>query len=447
MCPAGVFTKMRGVLLAAVAVVLVGTTVVSRSHATIAVPMYAEKTPAPAPVLGISYRGALAWFDPMTLRMLPGRKAPLRGHFGSWAFSGDRSVVAIARCNDAGSRPGIRFVNARAMRVLGDVRLSKYRGCASSLTWLQHNRLLAVVDVAGSRELVVVDPVRRSVVRRELLPSAWSVALGRTRNELVLLLGNSEIVPARLAIAGPDGHLRTRIVDEVLEGTVVDEQSLDHRSRMVLPGLAVDPGGRQAFLVPARGPIAQIDLETLALSYHEPDPPSLLERFRRWLTPSAQAKAIEGPAREARWLGGGMIAVSGMDYSIRVNAQGEPLEERAPAGLRLVDTTSWRTRVLSLGASTFAVAGGLVITADAQSSEHGSVPGISAFDFDGSVQWWRLTQAESPGWMDSVGSVGYVYRDQWTADVVDLTTGETMSTVRSNENPFPKLLATQSADW
>ena len=69
---------------------------------------------------------------------------------------------------------------------------------------------------------------------------------------------------------------------------------------------------------------------------------------------SAEAKAIEGPVHEARWLGGGMIAVSGMDY---------------------------------------------------------------------------------------------VYRDEWTADVVDLTTGETMSTVRWNENPFPKLLAASSADW
>jgi hypothetical protein len=33
------------------------------------------------------------------------------------------------------------------------------------------------------------------------------------------------------------------------------------------------------------------------------------------------------------------------------------------------------------------------------------------------------------------------------SDVVDLATGNTMATVRSNENPFPKFLAAQSSDW
>jgi hypothetical protein len=161
-------------LLTAVAGVLLRTTVVSRSQATIAVPVGMEKAPAPAPVLGISYRGALVWFDPMTLRMLPGRQAPLRGHIGSWAFSAGRSVVAIARCSDTGSLPGIRFVNARAMRVLGDILLSKYTGCARSLTWLRHDRF----SLWWMRPVLVVHPVDTTSWRTRLLsPEAESFAV------------------------------------------------------------------------------------------------------------------------------------------------------------------------------------------------------------------------------------------------------------------------------
>ena len=38
----------------------------------------------------------------MTLKMLPGRKAQLGGHFGSWAFSNDRRLLALGSCEGPG---------------------------------------------------------------------------------------------------------------------------------------------------------------------------------------------------------------------------------------------------------------------------------------------------------------------------------------------------------
>lgn len=440
---------MRTTSLAVVVVALVGAVSVPRSAATEAGPARVAKTVAP--ILGVSYRsagGTLAWFEPMALRMIPGRKAALGGHSGSWSFSGDRRFLALGSCGAAGAvSPGIRFVDARAMRVLGDLPLSQFRGCASALTWLRSDRLLAVVsvDTANESELRVVNPRTRRVVRRSLLP-ARPAAVGRTRRELVLLLPSfGEFAPARLAVVDSEGATRIRAVERVLAGTIVDETTTDYRARTIQPGLAIDPDGRRAFLVPAAGPVAEIDLETLAVSYHELDRPSLLGRLLQWLTPAVQAKAIEGPVREARWLGDGMLAVSGTDYSVEAR-DGETRLVETPAGLSLIDTRSWTSRLLEPDASGFAVAPGLVIAQGGRwdtELERGFGPGLHAFGLDGHERW-RLHAGEYR-WMDIAASVGYVYSDGGRADVVDLETGTVVA--RVVRDPFPQLLAGQSSSW
>src|SRR5919197_766203 len=146
---------MRGwrIALAATLAVAVVAATTSRSDAR---PSATTKVEAPA-TLGIAIQetafrlphAKLAWFDPLTLKALPGRKAPLAGHVGSWAFSADRSRLAIASCwDETGDATGIRFVNARSMRVLGDLQLARY-GCASALTWIAPRRLLALARTSN----------------------------------------------------------------------------------------------------------------------------------------------------------------------------------------------------------------------------------------------------------------------------------------------------------
>jgi hypothetical protein len=443
---------MRVPLVCAAVIALGAAGAAQQSGATPAEPARAAKV-SPTPVLGIldqSSGGRLAWFDPLTLRTLRGRKPPLGGHYGSWAFSADRATLAIASCGDRRSG-GIRFVNARAMRVLGDVELSRsFSDCTSSLTWLAPRRLLAVVQ--GGVSVVVVDPVARRVLRREALPaSPW--ATGRTRDELVLLLENhGSFAPARVVVVAAEGLTRIVTVDRILAGTVVEEGSSEYRSRSIQPGLAVDPEGRRAFLVPHDGPVAEIDLRTLAVSYHELDRPSLLGRIVRWLTPAAQAKVLEGPMRQARWLGDDMIALSGLDYSVTANANGEPEPVAAPAGVVLIDTRSWRTRALDHEASGFAVGAGLVVAQGGRwdsGQERGHGPGLRAFGIDGRERW-RLHPGEYR-WLDPAGPVGYVQLSEISTEVVDLVSGSVLATVRWDAaNPTieqPQLLAAQVSDW
>jgi hypothetical protein len=441
---------MRSIPLAVALVALVGAISSPRSVATEAGPARAAKV---LPVLGISYgtsRGTLAWFDPTTLRMLPGRKANLGSHFGSWAFSGDRRSLAVGSCEGPGARtPGIRFVDAHRMRVRGDVPLARYRrGCASALTWLRSERLLAVVSTgaSGVSEVVLVDARTRRVLRRSSLPASPS-AVGRTDEELILLVSSfGEFAPARLAVIDSDGAVRVRSVEGILAGTVVDESSAEYRAKTIQPGLAVDPEGRRAFVVPASGPVAEVDLATLDVSYHDLDRPSLLGRLLRWVTPAAQAKVIEGPVREARWLGNGLLAVSGMDYSVEVGANGAGRLRQTPAGVRLIDTHSWTSRLLESEASGVAVGVGLVVAQGGRwdsVEERGYGPGLRAFGLDGTERW-RLHDGEYR-WLDSAGPVGYVRLDDRTADVVDLGSGVVMARVA--RNPFPQLLAAQSSSW
>jgi hypothetical protein len=441
---------MRAPLLA-VLVALVAVAAAQRSGATPADPQRAAKEP---PVLGISQRwsgGRLAWFEPLTLRMLPGRKAPLGGHEGSWAFSADRAILAISSCGDAQSRE-IRFVNARAMRALGDLRILLSADCTRSLTWLAPRRLLAVVQSGGYAAIVAVDPVAREVLRREPLPAGpW--ATGRTRDELVVLLGNhGSFAPARLAVVDADGRIRIATIDRIRAGTIEDREGSEFRSRAIQPGLAVDPETRRAFLIPHAGPVAEIDLRTLAVSYHELDRPSLLGRLLRWLTPAAQAKVLEGPIRNARWLGDGMIAVSGVDYSLAPNAGGEPQMVAAPAGVSLIDTRSWTSRMIDDEGSGFAVGAGLVVAQGGRwdsGEERGFGPGLRAFGLDGRERW-----RHRPGeylWMDPAGPLGYIQISDLSTEVVDLVSGSVRATVRWDVgNPTiqqPQLLAAQVSDW
>ena len=408
---------------------------------------------APAAVLGISTRlpaGTLAWFDPLTLQPLHGRKVGLGFHTGSYAFSADRRTLAIGdQCDDQGGTASLRFVDARAMRRIGDLRLTNEYDCASSLVWLQPNRLLTVLldTSSGRSEVVVVDPTTRRVLRHVSLPDAPVFATGATNHELVLLVGGSDsFAPARVVAVDAEGAARSIVADDILVGNVVDQSTQDVRARTIVPGFAVDPVGRRVFLVPASGPVAQIDLGRLALSYHALEHPSLLQRLLRWLTPSAAAKAIDGPVRQARWLGNGVLAVSGFDYSTVGEGQGQHVVA-APAGVELVDTGSWHAQMLSGASSEVSVAGGLVIAGGGGWDESGQVtsgPGLLGFTFDGARRW-TLHAGEERSLYDSDGPIGYVWLSQGKMEVVDLATGTVLALLERNESadPWPWLLAAQ----
>lgn len=379
----------------------------------------ARATPSTSlPALVSAQRGAeLVRVDPGTLRPLAGKRIEAgsggcAGRSGGtacwsmppWALSPARTLLALAR-NGHGD---LRVVNVRRMRVAADIELAG--GPVGALAWLAPGRLLAVQEVGSERQqLLAVDVARRRVTARRALGGSV-LAVARTPQELVLLVAPANAIGrARLAVADPRGGVRFARLQRILAGSrLVD--AAEHRLERRIPGLAVDPQGRRAFLVDP-SIVAEIDLRTLAVAYHEP---------KRQLT--ARTKSASGPFRSARWLGDGLLAASGTD--------GE-----RPAGLLLVDTRSWTMRTVDPDATSFVLAGDLLLATGAD--------GLSAYGRDG-VRRFRLFDGEQ-AWVARVhAGRAYVGTRQQLVRIVDLSTGRV---VGDRTDPLPQLLVGAGAGW
>jgi hypothetical protein len=123
-----------------------------------------------------------------------------------------------------------------------------------------------------------------------------------------------------------------------------------------VPGIAADPAGRRVYVVPAGGPVAEVAVADLTVTYHRLGrSESPLQRLARWWAPPAEAKIVSGPARTALWLGDGQLVLTGYDGS----AAGQHLE--IPSGLELIDTASWTTRRVDRHSSSALLAAGRLL--------------------------------------------------------------------------------------
>jgi hypothetical protein len=328
--------------------------------ALVALPAASAK--GPQPVLGIDWNSTpdtrLAWYDPSSLAKMPGRKAPLAGHTWPWAFSSDRSRLAIAGQEDAKQ---LRFVNARTMRVLGQVPL-RYAGDVSFVTWVRPDRVLAYVQGYFDGKVVVVDAVQRRIERTIALSDRVAYGGGSFVGGLALLLGTYEgFSPAAVGVIDADGAVRSVTLGRISVGT--SQPGTDSRFETRRPGFAVDPAGRRAFVVDADFTVAEVDLETLAVTYHTPSTRSL-------------AKAVSGPLRVANWLGNGVLAVSGVDYN------GE--ERGSAVGLRFIDANTWTRRLVDPRIASFDVGAGILVgTGPRQEGPHH----YDVYGFDGRFRY------------------------------------------------------------
>jgi hypothetical protein len=212
------------------------------------------------------------------------------------------------------------------------------------------------------------------------------------------------------------------------------------------PGLAVDPSGGRAFLVGAGASVAEIDLATLDVSYHEvSEPISLLGRLRHWLEPAAEAKALTGPTRYARWVSDGLIAVAGSDHSTWKDAQGKEQYRVRAAGVRLIDTHTWTMRTLEADGSYFQTGSDVIFAMGGSwdsSTETRDGVGIVAYDLAGRERY-RLHTDENV-WLNVAASLGYIYLggEGERVEIVDLATGAILGRLdRGARDEWPYLLA------
>jgi hypothetical protein len=373
---------------------------------------------------------SLVRIDPRTLRVQPGRRLGLGGlSIEAWSFARDGARLAFAGVNiDANLwTPSVSIVDTRRLRVLGRVEVAE-RGWVRATAWLPHRRLVAVVQVYEPEirtEVVTIDPRGLKVLERQALLGQLP-RVARTRDRLVLLLTSAEsLEPARLAIVGPTGATRMLVISRIPAGYKARTNSGGAVVQRE-PGLAVDSVGRRAFVVAADGNVAQVALGTGAISYHRvARRVSFFGRLHAWLEPVAAAKLPrEGSTRIARWLGGGMIAVSGGGYAV-VGTGDRALSRFTPAGLRLIDTRRWAVRTLGEGTDTFWHAGDQLLAAattwGGYELEVPRPPGLLVYGADGRERF-RLYAGKHVGVVYTNARRAFVSAEG-RIDVVDLPSG------------------------
>lgn len=381
---------------------------------------------------GVTCDSPLVRLDPRTLRPR-GRR---RLHLGGCASQGVRSPTgaALAIASERYGhqrRPRVRFVDLERWRPAGSVVVGTASALVTAVAWPRPGRVLALVEVNPGdgprrRTIVAIDPRGARVVARRDLPAGEPSAVARTPAGMAVLLGpRSSVGPARLVVVSAGAPMQTLALSRITAGRRFDGYTLVSVRR---PGLAVDPEGNRAFVVGADEPPAEIDLAGGRVVYRTRRV-SLLGRLREWLEPSAEAKGMAGPVRDVRWLGGGRLAVAGE------GADG-------PAGLRIVDTADWSTRVVDRRAPGFTAADGALLVFEAAPDEDTGIyrgRGLTAYAPDGTERFHLFGRRRV---VDLAAAGRYAYATVLPAQrrtyVVDLSAGRVVRVLARPK--LPRLL-------
>ena len=421
--------RVMGVLAVVLVVLgLAGSSMGSGSVAQAPAKSSAELAIVPA------YNGSrLAWLDPATLRPVKRASVALPGGAWSPVRSPAGQYVALGGVGST----GVRIVDVRRMKLTAQAARRSSQRYLRPLAWPTPHRLLVLdypQNAQGAPEaLLAIDPVSKKVVGRTVRASvayAWTEWANMGRRLVLLSEPADRIGPARIVVFGPEaGIIRTGDAG-IAAGLWPDGPP---QSQVAAPGLAVDPAGRNAYIVDLQG-VTRVDLETLDTSYAQiSESRSLLSRILGWIEPAAQAKFLAGFSRQATWLGEGQLAVSGAQYTGA---------RSTPAGLQLVDADTGAARSLEPRASAHAVAQGLVLAfgaAQDEQTQSATGMGVAAFTLDGARLWSALT--DEPVWLaESAGGYAYAPTPQTAfpsgVRVIDLATGEVLRTVRGEMPSF-----------
>jgi hypothetical protein len=356
----------------------------------------------------------LFWADGRTLEPVDSRSVSFSYYYSAIDRSPDETMLALG----ADDRGYVQLVDLGRMASLGTIDIGG-NGYFERLHWVAPDLLLASVSGLPSR-VVALDPVAGKVLSEHALDGTVLSSVP-VDGGLVLLLAPADRIGRARLVAFDGGKVRTVELAEIRAGWEQEgETEEDYRARQSIPALAVEPGGARALVVPAGNRVAEVDLGTLAVRYHDlSEPVSLLGRLRDWLEPAAQAKAIDGPERNAVWLENGLVAVSGSHYKA---GEGDDVDV-TPAGLVLIDPEDWSIRRLSDEASWVASRGGALLASAWDEGSGEQV--VTVFDPDGEQ---RFSLARRGGDLSQTsGGLLYAATDEGRSyELVDLATGASL---------------------
>ena len=397
----------------------------SSSRATTA----AARAPDGEPVLGLVFPPAgegsieLARLHPFTLEAVS-RPVPVGVDWLSSITSPDGKLLAVG----GGDLRRIDLLDRERLSTVGTIPLGKGRGGAWQLAWPRPQTLFAAVDQS---RVLLIDPRSARVVAERQVDGALLGGVVAARDTVVTLVApRGRIGPLALAVLG-----RERTVSVPLrivggwenEGDTPEEFS----SREISPALAVDPSGRRALVVPARGDVAKVELDTLDVTYHSLSRPvSALGRLRDWLEPVAEAKAITGWTRHAAWMSENVVAVTGVEYPSGPSGDEAPHDGPRPVGLSLIDTRDWSARTENENVGEILPAGDNLLTFEWGCAGTEGSYGLVVYDREGNERFRRCDQEGFTA--VTAGDHAYLgYDDNTRHEIVDVTTGEVVATVRT----------------
>jgi hypothetical protein len=330
--------------------------------------------------------------------------------------------------------PGVQVIDLRRMEEVAYVKLGGI-GWVTHLFW-ERGLLFAVVDGDQAAMVALVDAVGWDVLRRERLTgTVLDAAVGShqgTGQVVLLTAPRRHIGAVGITVVGGKGG-DSVVVSSISGGTRTENGEDGYQARQVMPGLAIDELGHRALIISAGRKVAEVSLGNLAVEYHAiSEPVSIFGRLRNWLEPAAEAKLLEGPQRKAAWLGNGLLAVTGVDYTMMSRSNGEAVQ---PAGLSLIDTRTWAIRKIDDEASDFARFENTLLAygvTDWTASPEPTGFGIVGYDFAGK-ELFRALGETGVSWVEAVGGLAYVTLNEKHYAVVDGATGHVFARTRTKK--------------
>jgi hypothetical protein len=398
------------------------------------------------PPLGATYSEAnqsltITPLDPQQLRPLSGRRLEVKG--GSWsvtAVTPDRTLGVLT--NEIGD---LTVVDLARMRNLGTVRLTPIgvqTGWVAAASFIDRSRVLLARcfgdDNSSTMQSLLVDLAGRRVLRQQQVSGQLLASARMAGGRIAALLGPvGTIGTARLALLGADGGIRTVTLDGITAGFErLDDGGSDPRARQAVPGLAVEPTGRRAFVVAAGQPAAEVDLQRLTVGYHPlRRPTSPLRRLASWLVPPAEAKEISGPTRSAAWVGDGLVAVWG--GNARMDPKGYVQD---PSGLELVDTSTWTVRTVDRTAGSASLVGGRLLVWGVSFGPGGNRGyGLTVFG-PGERRPVHLLGSQEVTWVQVNGDLAYVSLSDGNASAWAVLDLSSQRVLRRASGDMPQLV-------
>jgi len=323
---------------------------------------------------------ALVEVDPASGEALPGSEVRLGDSTDDAAVLGPDGRTAAF----GGSKDEVLLVDLASRRRLASLRVARgdRDGYVHAIGWPTPRRLVVTTGQGPSKwwfpeTLRVVDPVRGRV--SESLPFGRRIAdaVGPAGSALVLCAPPDGVGALRLVRVDRRG-VRSVTLPQVTGGAT---SSVD-----AFPGFAVDRAGRRAFVL-APDVSAEVDLDTLAVQWR---PGVGIATAAAWpARETGSQNPFNGFSRDARWLGDGRVAVSGVDMAITQDFK----QVDTPAGLRIVNTREWSIRTAEPDVSRFEVVGPRLLAAPARweaSRRRYTGAKLAAYSLDGRPLYRRL---------------------------------------------------------